>query len=97
MSADLVITEDMLAHMAGTFDDLGESAEEVAPQLPISVDGGIATDIITDLMGTRDYAGSTFAANCHGCADNLRTLVANHQENEATVTEYLHGLKEQMS
>ena len=60
MSADLVITEDMLAHMAGTFDDLGESAEEVAPQLPISVDGGIATDIITDLMGTLDYAGSGY-------------------------------------
>lgn len=72
MSADLVITEDMLAHMAGTFDDLGESAEEVAPRLPISVDGGIATDIITDLMGALDYAGSGYGVVT--CAGTLTSV-----------------------
>lgn len=56
-----------LAHMVDIYDNLGESAEEVTPTLPISVDGGIATDIITDLMGALDYAGSGYGVvTCAG-------------------------------
>lgn len=56
-----------LDRLLNGYDNLGESAEEVTPTLPISVDGGIATDIITDLMGTLDYAGSGYGVvTCAG-------------------------------
>ena len=56
-----------LDRLLNGYDNLGESAEEVTPTLPMSVDGGIATDIITDLMGTLDYAGSGYGVvTCAG-------------------------------
>lgn len=96
MTADLVITEDMLTQMAKTFERLEESIKDLPAQLPLEVDAGIATAIIMDMFGVLDYAGTAFAQNCNVCSTNLRTLVNQHKENEEEVTQQLKALKEQM-
>lgn len=96
MTADLVITEDMLTQMAKTFERLEESIRDLPKELPLEVDAGIATAIILDMLGVLDYSGTAFAQNCNICSTNLRTLVNQHKENEEEVTQQLKALKEQM-
>lgn len=96
MTADLVITEDMLLQMAKTYERLEESMKDLPAQLPLEIDAGIATAIIMDMFGVLDYAGTAFAQNCNVCSTNLRTLVNHHKENEEEVTQQLNALKEQM-
>ena len=86
MTADLVITTDMLLNMAKTY-------ERLAGELPISVDAGIATDIIIDMLGTLDFAGTTFTEKSDGCAEKLRILVQLHEEEEEEVTNHFRDLK----
>ena len=94
MTADLVITEDMLLQIAKTYERLEESIKDLPAQLPLEVDAGIA--IIMDMFGVLDYAGTAFAQNCNVCSTNLRTLVNHHKENEEEVTRYLEALGKQM-
>ena len=89
MTADLVITEDMLLQMAKTYERLEESIKDLPAQLPLEVDAGIATALIMDMFGVLDYAGTAFAQNCNVCSTNLRTLVNQHKENEEEVTPHL--------
>ena len=94
MTADLVITEDMLLQMAKTYERLEESIKDLPAQLPLEVDAGIATALI--MFGVLDYAGTAFAQNCNVCSTNLRTLVNQHKENEEEVTQHLEALGKQM-
>ena len=55
MTADLVITEDMIFNMARKYEEFADSSRSIPPELPISVDAGIATDIIIDILGTLDF------------------------------------------
>ena len=97
MTADLVITEDMIFNMARKYEEFADSSKSIPLELPISVDAGIATDIIIDILGTLDFAATTFAEKCQGSADNLRSLVAQHKEEEEEVTNYFLNMKEELS
>lgn len=96
MTADLVITEDMLFQIAKTYERVEESIKDLPAQLPLEIDAGIATAIIMDMLGVLDCAGTVFAQNCNVCSTNLRTLVNHHKENEEEVTRYLEALGKQM-
>ena len=96
MTADLVITEDMLLQMAKTYERLEESIRDLPEELPLDVDAGIATAIIMDMLGVLDYSGTAFAQNCNTCSTNLRRLVNQHKENDEEVTQHLNALNEQM-
>ena len=96
MTADLVITEDMLLQMAKTYERLEESIRDLPKELPLEVDAGIATAIIMDMLGVLDYSGTAFAQNCNTCSTNLQTLVNQHKENEEEVTQHLEALGKQM-
>lgn len=93
MTADLVITTDMLLNMAKTYERLADATRDVPGELPISVDAGIATDIIIDMLGTLDFAGTTFTEKSDGCAEKLRILVKLHEEEEEEVTNHFRDLK----
>lgn len=97
MTADLVITEDMIFNMARKYEEFADSSKRIPPELPVSVDAGIATDIIIDILGTLDFAATTFAEKCQGSANNLRLLVAQHKEEEEEVTNYFLNLEEELS
>ena len=45
MTADLVITEDMLLQMAKTYERLEESMKDLPAQLSFEVDAGICTEL----------------------------------------------------
>lgn len=96
MTADLVITEDMLAQMAKTYERLEDSMKDLPAQLPLEVDAGIATALIMDMFGVLDYSGTAFAQNCNECSINLRALVNQHKENDEEVTRHLEALGKQM-
>ena len=93
MTADLVITTDMLLNMAKTYERLADQIRGIPADLPVSVNAGIATDIIIDMLGTLDFAGTTFIEKSDGCAERLRTLVKLHGEEEQDVTLYFRSLR----
>lgn len=45
------------------------------------------------MLGTLDFAGTTFIEKSDGCAERLRTLVKLHEEEEQDVTLYFRSLR----
>lgn len=96
MSADLRIMEGVIRTQVGSHNNLSERARQKAQDLPITVDAGVATDIITDIMGTLDCSGSGFADKSKEFAENLEILLKRHQESDDTATQYFIKAKDQI-
>ena len=96
MSADLRIMEGVIRTQVGSHNNLSERARQKAQDLPITVDAGVATDIITDIMGTLDCSGSGFADKSKEFAENLEILLKKHQDSEDTATQYFIKAKDQI-
>ncbi|WP_454929525.1 hypothetical protein [Actinomyces sp.] len=97
MTADLTITESMLTRMANKFEDIQDQVGTSSASLPISVDAGVASSIIIDLMETLDYSGTEFASQCTHFADNLHSLISQHKESDKEATLQFQKLKEQIN
>ena len=96
MSADLRIMEGVIRSEVDSHKGRSERATQKAQDLPIKVDAGVATDIITDIMGTLDCSGSGFADKSKEFAENLEILLKQHQESEDTATQYFIKAKDQL-
>ena len=77
MSADLRIMEGVIQSEVDSHNGRSERATQKAQDLPIKVDAGVATDIITDIMGTLDCSRSGFADKSKEFAENLEILLKN--------------------
>ena len=96
MSADLRIMEGIVHARMSEHTRMSDRAKQKAQDLPIKVDAGVATDIITDIMGTLDCSGSGFADKSKEFADNLEILLKQHQESEDTATQYFIKARDQL-
>ena len=96
MSAELRIMEGIIRSEVNSHKHLSERATQKAQDLPIEVDAGVATDVVTDIMGTLDCSGSGFADKSKEFAENLEILLKRHQESEDTATQYFINAKDQL-
>ena len=96
MSAELRIMEQVIQAQVDSHNGRSERAKQKAADLPIYVDAGVATDIITDIMGTLDCSGSGFADKSKEFAENLEILLKKHQESDDTATQYFIKAKDQL-
>ena len=96
MSAELRIMEGVIQGQVDSHKGRSERATQKAQDLPIKVDAGVATDIITDIMGALDCSGSGFADKSKEFAENLEILLKKHQESDDTATQYFIKAKDQL-
>lgn len=96
MTADLRIMEGIVHARMSAHTRMSDRAKQKAQNLPIKVDAGVATDVITDIMGTLDCSGSGFADKSKEFAENLEILLIRHQESEDTATQYFIKEKDQL-
>ena len=96
MKGDLkVSTDDFLAELKQTYTIAAAGLDRLAPTMPQEIDAGIATFIITDMLGALSTDASTLTLMLGDTRDSLEALISSFEQNEADTAAAFDNINKQ--
>ena len=96
MKGDLkVSTDDFLAELKQSYTIAAAGLDRLAPTMPQEIDDGIATFIITDMLGALSADASTLTLMLGDTRDSLEALISSFEQNEADTAAAFDNINKQ--
>lgn len=96
MKGDLkVSTDDFLAELKRAYTFAAAGLDRAALTMPQEIDAGIATFIITDMLGALSADAGTLTLMLGDTRDSLEALISSFEQNEADTAAAFDDIKKQ--
>ena len=96
MKGDLkVSTDGFLTELKQTYTIAAAGLHRLAPTMPQEIDAGIATFIITDMLGALSTDASTLTLMLGDTRDSLEALISSFEQNEADTAAAFDNINKQ--